>query len=112
MHRVLCTQCAKYVPLPRKKTGGYDRLKGRVPSHDIISPCLSPCFSSHRTLSPAGCVPLVVGGTGLYILTLLQGGPTGSPQSTTETKAMVARLVEEEDGGSWEKRSVDNTIFT
>ena len=48
----------------------------------------------------------MVGGTGLYILTLLQGGATGSPQSTVETKAMVDRLVEEEDGGDWEKRLV------
>lgn len=51
-----------------------------------------------------GCVPLVVGGTGLYIRTLLQGGASGSPASTEESRAKVARLVEEEDQGEWEKR--------
>lgn len=47
---------------------------------------------------------MIVGGTGLYIRTLLQGGASGAPQSTEETRAVVSRLVEEEDGGNWEKR--------
>ena len=35
---------------------------------------------------------------------LLQGGPTGSPSSTVQSKAMVTRIVEEEDGGDWDSR--------
>ena len=46
----------------------------------------------------------MVGGAGLYVKTLLEGGPTGAPQSTVETKARVTRLVEEKDGGDWKKR--------
>ena len=47
---------------------------------------------------------MIVGGTGLYIQSLLEGGPTGAPESTEETRAFVDRLVEEEDGGDWDKR--------
>ena len=46
---------------------------------------------------------MVVGGTGLYIKTLLEG-PHGTPPSTAESRAHVDRLVEEEDGGVWDVR--------
>ena len=38
--------------------------------------------------------------------TLLEGGASGAPQSTEESKAWITRLVETEDGGDWEKRYV------
>ena len=47
-----------------------------------------------------GRVPLVVGGTGLYLNTLMHG-PTGAPPSTPETRASVDRMVE---GETWEAR--------
>ena len=53
-----------------------------------------------------GRVPLIVGGTGLYMRTLLEGGASGAPQSTRETKAWINTLVETEDGGDWDKRCV------
>lgn len=46
---------------------------------------------------------MVVGGTGLYIKTLMEGA-SGSPPSTQETRAMIDKMVEEEDGGVWEVR--------
>ena len=49
-----------------------------------------------------GRVPLVVGGTGLYVRTLLQG-PSGAPASTPETIERVEAMVAE-DGQDWEKR--------
>jgi tRNA dimethylallyltransferase len=49
-----------------------------------------------------GHVPLVVGGTGLYTRTLLQG-PSGAPASTPETIERVEAMVAE-DGQDWEKR--------
>jgi tRNA dimethylallyltransferase len=48
-----------------------------------------------------GRVPLVVGGTGLYVRTLLQG-PSGAPASTPETIERVEAMVAE-DGQDWEK---------
>ena len=54
-----------------------------------------------------GRVPLVVGGTGLYLRTLLRGGggPEGSSvPSTVESRAMVTRIVVEQDGGDWDTR--------
>jgi tRNA dimethylallyltransferase len=48
-----------------------------------------------------GHVPLVVGGTGLYTRTLLQG-PSGAPASTPETIERVEAMVAE-DGQDWEK---------
>ncbi len=47
---------------------------------------------------------MVVGGTGLYICTLLRGGGSGSPTSTEEGKAMVDRIIDIEDGRDWDKR--------
>ena len=52
-----------------------------------------------------GRVPLIVGGTGLYLQTLLQGS-RGSPPSTHESRAMVERIFKEEDKGDWETRWV------
>ena len=50
-----------------------------------------------------GRVPLVVGGTGLYIKTLMEG-LVNSPPSTQESRAVIDKLVEEEDRGVWEVR--------
>lgn len=50
-----------------------------------------------------GHVPMVVGGTGLYIKTLVEG-PHGTPSSTAESRALVDKLTDEEDGGDWEVR--------
>ena len=49
-----------------------------------------------------GRVPLVVGGTGLYVRTLLQG-PSGSPSSTPASRERIEEMVKE-DGYDWEKR--------
>ena len=51
-----------------------------------------------------GRVPLVVGGTGLYIQTLLREGVSGSPPSTEESRAMVNQIISKEDGNDWKKR--------
>ena len=48
-------------------------------------------------------VPLVAGGTGLYIKTLMEG-LVNFPPSTQECRAVIDKLVEEEDGGVWEVR--------
>ena len=50
-----------------------------------------------------GCVPVLVGGTGLYIKTLMEG-TAHSPPSTQESRAMIDKMVEEEDKGVWEVR--------
>ncbi len=50
-----------------------------------------------------GRVPLIVGGTGLYLQTLLQGCQ-GSPASTQESRAMIDRIVQEEDKDDWDTR--------
>lgn len=50
-------------------------------------------------------VPLVVGGTGFYVQTLLQG-PTGAPPSTTQSMERVEAMVRE-DGHDWDKRSAN-----
>lgn len=49
-----------------------------------------------------GRVPLLVGGTGLYLRTLMQG-PTGAPPSTKESRARIDALLAE-DKGDWETR--------
>ena len=46
---------------------------------------------------------MVVGGTGLYIKMLMEG-PHGAPPSTLESRAHIDKLVDEEDGGSWDVR--------
>ena len=46
---------------------------------------------------------MVVGGTGLYLKTLMEGA-IGSPPSTQESRAMIDKMVEEEDKGVWEVR--------
>lgn len=47
-----------------------------------------------------GRVPLVVGGTGLYLRTLIHG-PTGAPSSTPESRDSMDRMLE---GETWETR--------
>lgn len=50
-----------------------------------------------------GRVPVVVGGTGLYIKTLMEG-TSGAPPTTRESRAMIDKMVDEEDVGVWEVR--------
>ena len=57
-------------------------------------------FTPSQEVISRGRVPLVVGGTGLYLHTLMHG-PTGAPPSTSETRAGVDRMVE---GEMWEAR--------
>ena len=57
-------------------------------------------FTPSQEVISRGRVPLVVGGTGLYLHTLMHG-PTGAPPSTPETRASVDRMVE---GEAWEAR--------
>lgn len=45
-------------------------------------------------------IPLVVGGTGLYIQTLMEGS-TGAPPSTPDSRTMVEAMVEK-DGHNWD----------
>ena len=47
---------------------------------------------------------MVVGGTGLYLQTLMRG-PTGSPPSTKESRARIDALLAA-DEGDWEARWV------
>ena len=49
-----------------------------------------------------GRVPIVVGGTSFYFNFLLKGA-TGAPESTTESREAVDKLLEE-DMGDWDKR--------
>ena len=58
---------------------------------------------SFQAVIKKGHVPMVVGGTGLYIRTLMEG-LTGAPPSTLESRTVIAKLVDEEDGGIWEVR--------
>ena len=40
----------------------------------------------------------------VMVLYALMEGASGSPPSTQETRAMIDKMVEEEDGGVWEVR--------
>ena len=85
-----------------------------VPHHliDIVNirdPFSSADFSqladkAIKEILSRGHVPMVVGGTGLYIRTLMEGA-TGAPPSTGESKEMVEEMVKE-DGEVWETRCV------
>ena len=59
-------------------------------------------ISPFQSVLSRGRVPLVVGGTGLYVRTLLQG-PSGAPSSTAESRERVDDIVRE-DGQDWDKR--------
>lgn len=86
----------------------------RVPHHliDIVNirdPFSAADFSQQadraiKDILSRGRVPMVVGGTGLYIRILMEGA-TGAPPSTGESKEMVEEMVKE-DGGVWETRCV------
>lgn len=58
-----------------------------------------------QSILSRGRVPLVVGGTGFYVRTLLQG-PTGAPPSTAESMERVEGMVRE-DNQDWDKRSAN-----
>lgn len=87
----------------------------RVPHHlidiaNIRDPFSSADFSqladkAIKDILSRGRVPMIVGGTGHYIRTLMEGA-TGAPPSTRETKEMVEKMVQE-DGEIWETRCVD-----
>ena len=73
----------------------------------ILTPTCSPpyvhFFPPHlmaQDVISRGRVPLVVGGTGLYLHTLIHG-PTGAPCSTPESRASMDRMLE---GEAWETR--------
>lgn len=67
--------------------------------HNLVN-----CMSPFQDILSRGRVPLVVGGTGLYVRTLLQG-PSGSPSSTPASRERIEEMIKE-DGNDWEKRRV------
>lgn len=74
------------------------QVSGEILAYSIVQ---SGCDS--QDIIKRGRVPMVIGGTGLYIKTLIEG-PHGAPPSTLESRAHIDKLIEEEDGGVWEVR--------
>lgn len=66
------------------------------------------CVGLFQSILSRGSVPLVVGGTGFYVRTLLQG-PTGAPPSTAESMERVEGMVRE-DNLDWDKRSANECL--
>lgn len=88
------------------KVGRAARAKCLSISHSF-PPILNSITHTHTSSHPMaqdvisrGRVPLVVGGTGLYLRTLIHG-PTGAPSSTPESRASMDRMLE---GEAWETR--------
>ena len=91
---------------------------GKVPHHFIDVVDVTEAFSAGQFAEYAlkvipeivsrGRVPMVVGGTGLYIRMMMEG-PSGAPTSTPQTKATVEDMVKQ-DGGVWEVRCVSGCV--
>ncbi len=88
-----------------------DEMKG-IPHHLLDVADVGSLFSAGEYASVAlrvcedivnrGCVPLVVGGSGLYFRSLMEG-PSGAPSSTVISRKRVDELLAE-DGGQWDVR--------
>ena len=82
---------------------------GQIPHHFIDVVDITQSFSAGQFAEYAlkvipeivsrGRVPMVVGGTGLYIRMMMEG-PSGAPTSTPQTKAMIEDMVKQ-DKGEW-----------
>ncbi len=88
-----------------------DEMRG-IPHHLLNIADVSDSFSAGQYAVEAvsvitdiikrGRVPLVVGGSGLYFRTLMEGA-SGAPPSSPASKAMVEEMVQR-DGGVWDVR--------
>ncbi len=96
------------------------REQARAPHHliDFLSPDESFSAESYRSMaiplvkeiSSRGRLPMFVGGTGLYIDSVIRGGEASSPESDPEYRECMLALANEPDGIDrlWERlNSVD-----
>lgn len=87
-----------------------DEMRG-IPHHLIDVVDITQSFSAGQyaqqtegiieDILSRGHVPMVVGGSGLYFRTLMEG-PSNAPQSTPTTKAMVEDMLQSDK--EWESR--------